>query len=130
MFTLISKMKSDSKPGRTLTVKLGSKYTSVKWRIKVLERLHDILRARLELNQKCSKSKEVITISADNVEFLPIFGEVSAGDDFLRTGSDVSDGHDDTIDKCIDVLMPLMFESLLEEFTIEKFGESMCILNV
>lgn len=44
-FDLISKLKSDSKPGRTLTVSLGNKITGIKWRIKVLNRLYSILDA-------------------------------------------------------------------------------------
>lgn len=41
---LISKMRSESKPGRTLSVNLGKKTTNVKWRCRVLERLLNILR--------------------------------------------------------------------------------------
>lgn len=42
-FTLISKLRSDSGLMRTLTVNLGSKMTSVTWRLKVLSRLHAVL---------------------------------------------------------------------------------------
>lgn len=42
---MISKLKSEAKPERTLTVHLGSKITGVKWRIKVLERLCALLTA-------------------------------------------------------------------------------------
>lgn len=42
-FTLISKLRSDSTLVRTLTLNLGSKMTSVTWRLKVLSRLHAVL---------------------------------------------------------------------------------------
>lgn len=42
---MISKLRIESKPERTLTVNLGSKITSVKWRSKVLHRLLGILKA-------------------------------------------------------------------------------------
>lgn len=42
---MISKLRGDSKPDRTLTVNLGSQLTSVKWRSKALERLLGILNA-------------------------------------------------------------------------------------
>lgn len=42
---MISKLRVESKPERTLTVNLGSKITSVKWRSKVLDRLLGILKA-------------------------------------------------------------------------------------
>lgn len=42
---MISKLRIESKPERTLTVNLGSKITSVKWRSKVLDRLLGILKA-------------------------------------------------------------------------------------
>lgn len=54
-FDLISKLRTDSKPGRTLTVNLNSKITTVKWRIKVLNRLHAMLAAII--NEK-TKNKE------------------------------------------------------------------------
>ncbi|KAF7284700.1 hypothetical protein GWI33_021713 [Rhynchophorus ferrugineus] len=41
--SLISKLRSDSQVGRTLTLNLGSKMTSIAWRIKVLSRLYAIL---------------------------------------------------------------------------------------
>lgn len=41
--SLISKLRNDSQVGRTLTLNLGSKMTSITWRIKVLSRLYAIL---------------------------------------------------------------------------------------
>lgn len=42
---MISKLRLESKPERTLTINLGSKLTSVNWRSKVLDRLLSILKA-------------------------------------------------------------------------------------
>lgn len=47
---MISKLRVDSKPGRTLTVNLDSQMTSVKWRVKVLHRLKDFLHKFVEYN--------------------------------------------------------------------------------
>lgn len=40
---MISKLRSESKTGRTLSLQLNSKITTVKWRTKVLERLLGLL---------------------------------------------------------------------------------------
>lgn len=50
--TLISTLRADSKPGRTLTVNLGSKITTVKWKIKVLCRLKGMLQAIFDADTK------------------------------------------------------------------------------
>lgn len=56
-FDLISKLRSDSKPGRTLTVNLGNKIVGIKWRIKVLSRLYGILDAIILEKMNTEKSK-------------------------------------------------------------------------
>ncbi|XP_059621917.1 testis-expressed protein 10 homolog [Phlebotomus argentipes] len=40
---MVSKLRSESQPGRTLSLNLGKKITAVKWRIRVLERLLKLL---------------------------------------------------------------------------------------
>lgn len=57
-FDLISKLRTDSKPGRTLTVNLGNKITGIKWRIKVLNRLYGILDAVILEKKHKNKGKE------------------------------------------------------------------------
>ncbi|XP_055688431.1 testis-expressed protein 10 homolog [Lutzomyia longipalpis] len=42
---MVSKLRSESQPGRTLSLNLGKKITAVKWRIRVLERLQRLLQA-------------------------------------------------------------------------------------
>lgn len=53
--TLISILRVDSKPGRTLTVNLGSKLTTVKWKIKVLHRLKGILQSIIDVDTTINK---------------------------------------------------------------------------
>lgn len=53
---MISKLRVESKPERTLTMNLGSKLTSVKWRSKVLDRLLGILKTIVD-NRNASKSE-------------------------------------------------------------------------
>lgn len=55
-FTLISKLKNNSKHARTLSENLKSKYTAVKWRIKVMLRLKMIFQAIFK--QNCFESNE------------------------------------------------------------------------
>lgn len=61
---MISKLRIDSKPGRTLLVNLGSKMTSVKWRSKVLSRLLQFLKI---LNNLHLKSKGIVLAETDTL---------------------------------------------------------------
>lgn len=45
---MISKLRVESKPERTLSLNLGSKMTNVKWRSKVLDRMLGILKATVD----------------------------------------------------------------------------------
>lgn len=54
---MISKLRAESKPDRTLTINLGSQLTSVKWRCRALERLLGILNAIAD-SRKNYKRKE------------------------------------------------------------------------
>ncbi|KAI5636265.1 rix1 complex component involved in 60S ribosome maturation domain-containing protein [Phthorimaea operculella] len=56
---MISKLRLDSKPGRTLTVNLDSKLTTVKWRVKVLHRLQDFLQKFVEYHKIDNSDKPV-----------------------------------------------------------------------
>lgn len=62
---MISKMRTESNPQRTLTVHLGRKQTNVKWRSKVLDRLLGILKAivenRKQVNQQINITDELIS---------------------------------------------------------------------
>lgn len=52
---MISKLRTESKPERTLTTNLGRKLTSVKWRSKVLDRLLGILKSIVEHRKQVNK---------------------------------------------------------------------------
>lgn len=60
---MISKLRIESKPERTLSINLGSKITSVKWRSKVLDRLHGMLKTMVEAKKNKLKSIDNV---ADN----------------------------------------------------------------
>lgn len=62
VFTLISKLKESSKLGKTLTIHLGKKVSSGKWRTMVLLRLRNILEAMFKYNVKnCSERYGIYT---------------------------------------------------------------------
>lgn len=52
---MISKLRTDSKPERTLTTNLGRKLTGIKWRSKVLDRLLSILKSIVENRKNANK---------------------------------------------------------------------------
>lgn len=69
---MISKLRSESKPERTLTTNLGRKLTSVKWRSRVLDRLLGILRAIVN-NRKttytqfdCTDDEQNVNVTVDD----------------------------------------------------------------
>lgn len=62
---MISKLRTESNPQRTLTVHLGRKQTNVKWRSKVLDRLLGILKAIVEnrklAHQQINPTEELLS---------------------------------------------------------------------
>lgn len=65
---MMSKLRIESKPERTLTVNLSSKLTSIKWRTKILERLHKILQAIINEKKAIRKVNIVhVTNAAENL---------------------------------------------------------------
>lgn len=69
---MISKLRTESKPERTLTTNLGRKQTSVKWRSKVLDRLRGILQAIVENHKLAYKQVQL----ADDKEQPQLSGPV------------------------------------------------------
>lgn len=55
---MISKLRLESKPERTLTINLGSKMTSVNWRSQVLDRLLSILKAIVDKRKNIDVQRE------------------------------------------------------------------------
>lgn len=69
---MISKLRSESKPERTLTTNLGRKLTSVKWRSRVLDRLLGILRAIVDnrkttyMQTDCTDDEQNMNVAVDD----------------------------------------------------------------
>lgn len=79
---MISKLRVESKPERTLSVNLGSKITSVKWRSKVLDRLLGMLRAmvdakRLAEQQQLLQQQTQQTDTENHIGFEETAGQPS-----------------------------------------------------
>lgn len=65
---MMSKLKNESKPDRTVTVNLGTKQTSVKWRIQILIRLNRMLGALIQQKiQKSSHNFQEIKNTGENL---------------------------------------------------------------
>ncbi|KAJ9589053.1 hypothetical protein L9F63_017647, partial [Diploptera punctata] len=130
---MISSQRADSRPGRTLTVNLGIKFTTVKWRIKVLLRLRDLLSAMLEHKSQpntgsmekiascaCINANKTYNWSNDKELNIPIhsqyyqqtcqlpsiFGSSIKGDSSSDDGSNLKN--------YVEVVMPLLIETWLE----------------
>lgn len=121
---MISKLRVDSKPGRTLTVNLGSQITSVKWRVKVLHRLKDYLNKYIEHNHEHDKDKPIIkhTYLFDDTKmnhyplFNPIYTSVCKVSCFSAKNSQdvVLLDEVEKFKQYVTTLMPLLFETWLE----------------
>ncbi|XP_013192833.2 testis-expressed protein 10 homolog [Amyelois transitella] len=121
---MISKLRVDSKPGRTLTVNLGSKITSVKWRVKVLHRLKDYLKIFINHNTTGKKDKSQIEITKtydSNTQnnfslFNPNYISVCCISCFSAKHSENVLVVDEVekFKEYIDTLVPLLFETWLE----------------
>ncbi|CAD0201855.1 unnamed protein product [Chrysodeixis includens] len=122
---MISKLRVDSKPGRTLTVNLGSQITSVKWRVKVLHRLKDYLLEYVKYNhiQDSTEPVDDKTHLFDTTKmnhfslFNPVYIETCPVSCFSSkaiqdTTLPIDEGQKFT--EYVDTLMPLLFETWLE----------------
>lgn len=124
---MISKLRADSKPGRTLSVNLGSKMTSIKWRSKVLSRLHQFLEVFAKEKQHndyliLQNKKDLTKIShiynKEKVNYFPIYKQTvqSKLSCFYKNKIEnmTNDTEMDKIKSYIDSLLPLLFETWLE----------------
>uniref|UniRef100_A0A336MCB0 CSON013034 protein n=1 Tax=Culicoides sonorensis TaxID=179676 RepID=A0A336MCB0_CULSO len=150
---MISKLRSEAKPERTLTVHLGSKITGVKWRIKVLERLCSLFVAinaekrREKLNiveeVKMTKEENVFESDFDNIPLqMPVnyfhpeknfcFPITASHFEVCPSLSNLGDNttskyltESDQIQSYIDLIIPLMIETWLEvRPTINQFEKT------
>lgn len=129
---MISRMHTETKPGRQLTITLNSKNTSVKWRIKVLERLSNMLGSvinykKLEKAQHYTSVTKVIHVT-EETKYIPLHRQISDEDykikfdDFVNFENNTKEKSVDADEliKYISVLMPLMFDSWIEVCPEEK----------
>lgn len=122
--SMISKLRVDSKPGRTLTVNLGSQMTSVKWRVKVLHRLQDYLNKFIQ-NEHIFADNRIVTdttkvFDTEKINYYPLFNSNYTAVCHLSCFSSKKAQETTPVDEVgkfieyIDTLMPLLFETWLE----------------
>lgn len=121
---MISKLRVDSKPGRTLTVNLGSQITSVKWRVKVLHRLKDYLNEFVKYNNIQEFKGPVVATTKifdpSKMNRCSLFNPIYTQNCQLSCFSSKNLQETvplDEVDKFreyTDTLMPLLFETWLE----------------
>ncbi|KAG6446034.1 testis-expressed protein 10 homolog [Manduca sexta] len=121
---MISKLRVDSKPGRTLTVNMGSQITSVKWRVKVLYRLQDYLDKFVHHNNMHETEKPVAVkthiFDKTKLNHCKLFNPSYVSVCHLSCFSSKKSQEVEPIDEVakfleyIDTLMPLLFETWLE----------------
>ncbi|KAF7993201.1 hypothetical protein HCN44_006261 [Aphidius gifuensis] len=119
---MVSKHNKESQVSRQLTLSLGSKHTSIKWRIKVFESLSSILNL-LIIEKRCksfgNSQHEGRKIFVDkNTYFVELYQPHHMNDSKINFKNDNEDVSNDNevvnFKKYIDVLMHLMMESWLE----------------
>ncbi|CAG9787854.1 unnamed protein product [Diatraea saccharalis] len=121
---MISKLRVDSKPGRTLTVNLSSQITSVKWRVKVLHRLEDFLNKYIHDNMvnANNRPKAVKSYNFDETQmnYYPLFNPVSTAICHVSSFSAKSTQDFTLFDEVekfkeyFTTLIPLLYETWLE----------------
>lgn len=130
-FTLISKLRSESNLERTLTVNLGSKMTSVTWRIKVLSRLHAVLDKILNINvDTVIEDVEMQNVfSADDSNTFPLyntkFGEKLTNSNVYFSNSNTMNSSLDNLEKNIATVVPLLYETWVEVMPENKSTKSL-----
>ncbi|XP_014369524.2 testis-expressed protein 10 [Papilio machaon] len=119
---MISKLK-DANQGRTLTVNLNSQITTVKWRVKVFQRLQQFLHKFAECNdvyksEQLSDKTRVFDITNKNnfPLFNPIYTSICTVSCFSSKNSQNTLISDEVgkFQSYVETLMPLMFEIWLE----------------
>ncbi|KAG7209713.1 hypothetical protein KM043_011348 [Ampulex compressa] len=128
---MISRLHTETKPGRQLMTLINSKNTSVKWRIKVLERLANMFNSIVTyhkhwIGQDFNKSLKIVHVE-NCTKYVPISNNniVHACEiNSLRDNAveNYSEGTLDTVElrKYVKLLMPLMFDSWIEVCSMEK----------
>lgn len=120
-FDMISRLRSDSKPGRMLTVNLGSRLTSVRWRIQVLTRLHKLMNSLAAgVGTGCKDVCRIVMAEAEE-QYVPLFDDncnsVSYFPNLLQHSSDSSvttADEKEVLQSYVTTLLPLLFETWVE----------------
>lgn len=120
---MISKLRVDSKPGRTLTINLDSQITSVKWRVKVLHRLKDFLNSFVECHNIHGIDQSMATthnFDKTKLNHYALFNPSYTSVCFVSCFSS-RNLHDtmqlnevEKFKEYIETLMPLLFETWIE----------------
>ncbi|CAH1102103.1 unnamed protein product [Psylliodes chrysocephalus] len=113
-FTLISRLRTDNTLGRTLTLNLGSKMTSVTWRIKVLSRLNAVLDLILKKNEQ--KDEGIIDCSADSSNTFPIYKDsfFKVLDNPNLDGIENNVASENVFDTHLSTLLPVFYDIWME----------------
>ncbi|XP_045769378.1 testis-expressed protein 10 homolog [Maniola jurtina] len=127
---MISKLRVDSKPGRTLTINLNNQNTSAKWRVKVFQRLQEFLQkyaAYKNINnvEKITTSK-ITVFDANKFNHYPLFNPIYISNCTISCFSGKSSDNELQIDEIekfneyTETLVPLLFETWLEACPTNK----------
>lgn len=136
---MISKLRTEMKPGRQLTTTINSKNTSFKWRMNVLERLANMFNS-IVLFYK-SEKLEATDISSctfqvtERLKYIPVYSTNAVQNceiDFEQHDQS-KDAREKSLDgealmKYAEVLMPLIFDSWVEACPDDKNIDQSCVL--
>ncbi|XP_018561687.1 testis-expressed protein 10 homolog [Anoplophora glabripennis] len=124
-FTLISKLRSDSTLMRTLTVNLGSKMTSVTWRLKVLSRLHAVLETIIRNHNLEDIERSDVYIDAESCNYIPLYKESFSTtlDNNVLDFANNKSLEGDALNRHIITLVPLLYEIWMEVVPEKNIGK-------
>lgn len=135
---MICSLHGEAKLNRQLTTTLKSKSTSVKWRIKVLERLTNIFASVLFYEKLRMNTIPTKIVEAQKyTEYIPVYGNSSIRECEIDLDKDLNSVATctkkttfiDEFIKYVDLLMPLMFDIWLEVCPDEKIESYTEIAN-
>ncbi|XP_052741149.1 testis-expressed protein 10 isoform X2 [Bicyclus anynana] len=121
---MISKLRVDSKPDRTLTVNLNNQNTSAKWRVKVFQRLQEFLQKyaaykNIESSDK-NKSSNITIFDSNEFNRYSLFDPINTANCtvscFSGKNSDIEYQIDEIekFNEYTETLIPLLFETWFE----------------
>ncbi|CAH2234131.1 jg5832 [Pararge aegeria aegeria] len=121
---MISKLRVDSKPGRTLTINLNNQNTSAKWRVKVFQRLQEFLQKYAAYknveNLGKIKTSGVTVFDVIKPNYYSLFDPINTSNCTVSCFSGKSSENELQIDEIekfheyTHTLVPLLFETWFE----------------